>query len=234
DPIQAAIGREWHSPSRTVQLRLDGSKFPQTAVGPHDELYIAYAAQPVDKPKDDGDIYLIGSFDGGKTWDEPVRVNKDDKGTLQFLPAVAVSPNGEVGVMWGDSRDDPDEIRYNVYFTKSDDKGKTFGFTVPDQNFTAPDSRVSDFPSSSNRVCPTCAPEVGDYWAMAANQNGYFLVWGDTRLGEFGGFNTQIAFARTAAIPNPSLFLSPPSGTAGRIVDIQGHGFQPQSNILLL
>jgi hypothetical protein len=234
DPIQAAVGREWHSPTRTIQLRIDGSKFPQMAVGPNDEIYIGFAAQPVDKPKDDGDIYLIASFDKGQTWDQPVRVNQDEKGTVQFLPAVAVNPNGEVGVMWGDTRDDPDEIRYNVYFTKSEDKGKTFGFTLPDQNFTAPDSRVSDFPSSSNRVCPTCAPEVGDYWAMAANEKGYYLVWGDTRLGEFGGFNTQIAFARTEAIPNPSLFLNPPSGTAGRVVDIQGHGFQPDSNILLL
>lgn len=234
DPIQAVAGREWHSPTRTVQLRLDGSKFPQVAVGPKDEIYIAYAAEPIDKPKDDGDIYLVGSFDKGLTWDQPVRVNKDDKGTLQFLPAVSVDPNGVVGVMWGDTRDDPDEIRYNVYFTQSQDKGKTFGFTLPGQNFTAPDSRVSDFPSNSNRVCGRCAPQVGDYWAMASNEKGFYLVWGDTRLGEFGGFNTQIAFARTAAIPSPSLFLNPPSGTAGRIVDIQGHGFQPQSNILLL
>ncbi|HKG27030.1 MAG TPA: sialidase family protein, partial [Thermomicrobiales bacterium] len=234
DPIQAALAREWHSPSRTIQLRIDGSKFPQIDVGPNDEIYIGYAGQPVDKPKDDGDIYLVGSFDGGKTWDEPVRVNVDEKGTLQFLPAVAVQPDGTVGVMWGDSRDDPEEIRFHVYFTQSKDKGKTFGFTVPDQNFTAPDTRVTDFPSNTNRVCPTCAPEVGDYWAMDANENDFYLVWGDTRLGEFGGFNTQIAFARQQAIPNPSLFLNPPSGTAGRIVDIQGHGFQPESNILLL
>jgi hypothetical protein len=234
DPIQAAIGREWHGPARTIPLRLDGSKFPQMAIGPNDEVYIGYAAQPVDKPRDDGDIYLIASMDKGQTWDQPVRVNQDPKGTLQFLPAVAVNPSGLVGVMWGDSRDDPDEIRFNVYFTKSDDHGKTFGFTLPDQNFTAPDSRVTDFPSSSNRVCPTCAPEVGDYWAMAANEKDFYLVWGDTRLGEFGGFNTQIAFARQQAIPNPTLFLNPPSGSAGRVVDIQGHGFQPESNILLL
>jgi hypothetical protein len=234
DPIQAAYGREWHGPTRTIPLRIDGSKFPQMAVGPNDELYIVYAAQPVDKPKDDGDIYLISSFDQGRTWAEPVRVNQDERGTLQFLPNVAVDPSGIVGVMWGDSRDDPEEIRFHVYFTKSEDQGQTFGFTIPDQGFTAPDTRVTDFPSNSNRVCPTCAPEVGDYWAMTANEKDFYLVWGDTRLGEFGGFNTQIAFARQQAIPNPTLFLNPPQGTAGRIVDIVGNGFQPLSNVQLL
>ena len=234
DPIQAAYGREWHSPTRTLPLRIDGSKFPQMKVGPNDEIYIVYGAQPIDKPKDDGDVYLVSSFDKGMTWTNPVRVNQDDKGTLQFLPNVAVQPDGTVGVMWGDSRDDPQEIRFHVYFTKSEDQGKTFGFSVPEQGYTAPDTRVTDFPSNSNRVCPRCVPEVGDYWAMTANEKDFYLVWGDTRLAEFGGFNTQIAFARTQAIPNPSLFLNPPSGTAGRIVDIVGTGFQPLSNIQLL
>jgi hypothetical protein len=68
---------------------------------------------------------------------------------------------------------------------------------------------------------------------MTANEKDFYLVWGDTRLGEFGGFNVQIAFARLQPIDPPSLFLSPPSGTAGRIVDIQGFGFQPRSNVLL-
>jgi hypothetical protein len=234
DPIQAAVTREWHSPTRTIPLRIDGSKFPQIAAGPNNEAYIVFGAQPVDKPTDDGDIFLVSSFDDGRTWSDPVRVNQDEKGTLQFLPAVAVNPAGVVGVMWGDTRDDPDEIRYHVYYTKSEDKGKTFGFTLPDQNFTAPDTRVTDFPSNSNRTCANCAPEVGDYWAMTANEKDFYLVWGDTRLGEFGGFNVQIAFARQQAIPAPSLFLNPPSGTAGRVVDIQGMGFQPESSILLL
>ena len=144
------------------------------------------------------------------------------------------SPDGVVGVMWGDTRDDPEEIRYHVYFTKSEDQGQTFGFTLPDQNFTAPDTRVTDFPSNANRTCSTCAPEIGDYWSMTANEKDFYLTWGDTRLGEFGGFNVQIAFARQQAIQAPSLFLNPPSGTAGRVVDIQGLGFQPDSSILLL
>jgi len=52
-------------------------------------------------------------------------------------------------------------------------------------------------------------------------------------LGEYGGYSQQIGFARKTAIESPSLFLSPPSGSAGRIVDIQGFGFQPDAAIQL-
>jgi hypothetical protein len=68
---------------------------------------------------------------------------------------------------------------------------------------------------------------------MAATDDDSYLVWPDTRLGEYGGPNQQIAFARQEALPAPSLFLSPPSGAAGRTVDVQGFGFQPLSEVFL-
>ena len=37
-------------------------------------------------------------------------------------------------------RDDPEEARYHIYYTKSEDQGASFGFTLPDQDFTAPDT----------------------------------------------------------------------------------------------
>ena len=136
--------------------------------------------------------------------------------------------------MWGDMRDDPQEIRYHVYYTKSEDQGKTFGFTLPDQDFTAPDTRVTDSTSTRSGSAPAAPPRWATTGPRAANEDDVFLVWVDTRLGEFGGFNVQIGFARQTAMQPPSLFLNPPSGSAGRVVDIQGFGFQPNSNIILL
>src|SRR5690606_1118004 len=101
-----------------------------------------------------------------------------------------------------------------------------------EQNFTAPDTRVTDFPSNPMKGFPG-GRFIGDYFGIAVTEDEVFLVWADTRLGEFGGFNQQIGFARKTAIEPPSLFLSPPSGSAGRIVDIQGFNFQPESNITL-
>ncbi len=232
-PVQAGLFREPHFQTRSASFRYWGAAFPQVAIGPNDEIFIATTALPPDKPTDDGDIYLMRSFDGGKTWKEPIRVNQDRTSRTQFFPAVAIGPDGVVHLMWGDMRDDPQEVRYNIYYTKSEDQGETFGFTLPEQNFTAPDTRVSDFPSNSLRAFPG-GQFIGDYFAITVSDADVYMVWADSRLGEFGGFAQQIGFARQTAIRAPSLFLNPPSGSAGRVVDIQGLGFQPDSNILLL
>ena len=134
--------------------------------------------------------------------------------------------------MWGDMRDDPEEARYNIYYTKSEDQGKTFGFKIEGQDFVAPDTVVSDFKSNSLRGFPQ-GLFLGDYISLQSTDDDVYMVWADTRLGEFGGPNQQVAFARQKAITAPSLFLSPPSGAAGRTVDVQGFGFQPRSNIFL-
>jgi len=231
-PIQAGIFREPHQRPRNAFFRMWGSAFPQLAVGPNNDIYIAVIGLPDDKPTDDGDVYLLRSLDGGGTWEDPVRVNQDQTDHLQFYPAVDVSPNGVVHLMWGDMRDDPEEARYHVYYTKSEDQGETFGFTLPDQDFTAPDTVVTDFASNSLKGFPQ-GLFLGDYFAMASTDEDSYLVWPDTRLGEYGGPNQQIAFARQEAMPAPSLFLSPPSGAAGRTVDVQGFGFQPNANVFL-
>jgi hypothetical protein len=231
-PIQAGMFREPHQRPRNAFFRMWGSAFPQLATGPNNDIYIAVIGLPDDKPTDDGDVFLFRSLDGGATWEDPVRVNQDQTDHLQFYPAVDVSPNGVVHLMWGDMRDDPEEARYHVYYTKSDDQGESFGFTLPDQDFTAPDTVVTDYASNSLKGFPQ-GLFLGDYFAMASTDEDSYLVWPDTRLGEFGGPNQQIAFARQEAIPSPTLFLSPPSGAAGRTVDVQGFGFQPNSNVFL-
>jgi hypothetical protein len=232
-PVTAGIFREPHGQPRNTQFRYWGSAFPQLAVGPKGEIYIATTALPSDKPTDDGDIYLLRSLDSGKSWKEPLRINTDKTSHLQFFPSIAVSPDGTVNLMWGDMRDDPKELRYNVYYSRSQDQGATWGFNLPDQNFTAPDTRVSDFDSNSLKGFPGGA-FIGDYFSLAATKGEVYMVWADTRLGEFSGYDQQIAFARQEAIKPAQLYLNPPSGSAGRIVQIQGFGFQPESNILLL
>jgi hypothetical protein len=232
-PIQAGFVREPHFRTRNTNFRYWGTVFPQLAIGPQDEIYILSTGVPSDKIADDGDIYLFRSFDQGGTWEAPVRVNADDTNRVQFFPSITVSGDGLVHVMWGDMRDDPDEVRYHIYYSRSEDQGATFGFSIPEQDFTAPDTRVTDFPSNSLKGF-TQGLFIGDYFSIAANEDDVYMVWADTRQGEFFGISQQIGFARQTAIKSPSIFLNPPSGPAGRTVDIQGFDFQPESNIQLL
>ena len=58
-----------------------------------------------------------------------------------------------------------------------------------------------------------------------------YLVWADTRLGEYGGPNQKIGFARRQSVPGPEVFLSPSSGPGGQQVTLQGFGYQAQMNV---
>ncbi|HEX5498365.1 MAG TPA: hypothetical protein VFX03_04025, partial [Thermomicrobiales bacterium] len=232
EPVQAGAFQEIHFTPRNSEFRWWGGAFPQLAVGPHDEIYVALIAAPPDKPTDDGDVYLFRSLDKGQTWLDPVRINQDDTTRIQFFPSITVSPDGVLHAMWGDMRDDPSQVRYNIYYSQSTDDGATWGFTDKQNNLTTPDTRVTDFASNALKGFPG-GQFLGDYFSIAATNDDVFLVWADTRLGEFNGPMQQIAFARRTAITPPSLFLNPPSGDAGRDVTIQGFGFQPVSNIAI-
>lgn len=232
DVQQAGVFRELHFRPRSSTFRYWGAAFPQLTVGPNDEIYVATTALPPEKPTDDGDIYLMRSTDKGATWAPPSRLNQDDTDRPQFFPAIDVSPDGTLHAMWGDMRDDPEEARYNIYYTQSTDGGETFGFSNPEIGLNVPDTRVTDFPSNALRGFPG-GRFLGDYFAIAANDEDAYLVWADTRLGEFGGPNQQIGFARRQAIAPPELFLNPSTGPAGADVTIQGFAFQPDSTIVL-
>jgi hypothetical protein len=134
--------------------------------------------------------------------------------------------------MWGDMRDDPKEIRYHIYYTQSKDKGETWGFKSPELGISTLDTRATDFPSNSLKGFPN-GLFLGDYFSIAASKEDVYMVWADTRLGEFGGTNQKIGFTRRRAMPSPEIFLSPPAGPGGRDVTIQGFGFQPDIDVLI-
>ncbi|MDQ3512158.1 MAG: glycoside hydrolase [Chloroflexota bacterium] len=232
EPAQAAVFQEVPARPRTATFRLGGSGFPQIAIGPRDEIYLAHTRLPADKPIDDGDVYVVRSLDRGTTWDDGVRINGDDTTRAQFYTSIDVSEDGVVHAMWGDMRDDPNEIRYHIYYTRSSDQGATWGFEAGDQGISAPDTRVSDFASNSLRAF-VGGRFIGDYFSLVANTEDVYMVWADSRLGEYGGPNQQIAFARQTAIRNPEIFLNPPQGVAGRDITIQGFGFYPNSDIII-
>ena len=97
--------------------------------------------------------------------------------------------------MWGDMRDDRVGTRYHIYYTTSSDQGETWGFELQELNIRTEDTRVTDFPSNPNKGFPN-GQFIGDYFAIVASDEEVYMVWADSRLGEFGGFNQKIAFAR--------------------------------------
>ena len=167
-------------------------------------------------PNDDGDVFYIGSVDEGETWSRPRRLNDDDTDHAQFFPAIAADPTGKIHVMWGDFRDSRPHSNYHIYYTSSDDGGESFGFEDEELGLSVGDTRVSDFPSNPNFALSPAAASFGDYFAMDATEEDVFMVWADSRLGEFGPINQKVAFARQQAVPSPEIFISPPAGPGGQ------------------
>jgi hypothetical protein len=87
-------------------------------------LYITYPAQA---GADHGDVFLTTSHDGGKTWSAHVRANDDATQTDQWMPSVAVTDEGIVGVMFYDGRNDPlNNLKMDVYLAISTNHGHGF------------------------------------------------------------------------------------------------------------
>jgi hypothetical protein len=87
-------------------------------------LYITHAAQA---GADHDDVFLTTSHDGGKTCSAHVRANDDATQTDQWMPSVAVTDEGIVGVMFYDGRNDPlNNLKMDVYLAISTNHGHGF------------------------------------------------------------------------------------------------------------
>jgi len=87
-------------------------------------LYVNWSDQR--KDKNDTDIWLSKSTDGGKSWSKALRVNDDAPGKQQFLSWLAIDQTtGYLYCMFYDRRAYDDQ-RTDVYAAISKDGGKTF------------------------------------------------------------------------------------------------------------
>lgn len=74
------------------------------------------------------DVVHKMSTDGGKSWSEPKTINDDDpkQMNVQVIPMISVAPNGRVDVAWWDTRSDPGIRGNDVYYSYSNDDGRTW------------------------------------------------------------------------------------------------------------
>jgi hypothetical protein len=180
------------APQREPTSNLLGGRVPMPLAvdrsGPADRIYVALAGpwQPAPARQDGappqaaGSLCVIGSDDGGKSWGSATAVAGGSPAGARATPAIAVNGAGVVGVAWYDSRPGPRSDCFDLFFSASLDRGKTFLSPV----------RVT--PETS---CPSAAgspavaarwPFGGDYSGLAATADGRFhLFWADTRTGAY-------------------------------------------------
>jgi hypothetical protein len=163
-----------------IKDSLDVNSFPSIAVdhsGSHrDRIYIAY----VSRENSGADhVFLCTSDNSGATWSAPIAIDGDTgaKLTDKFFSWITVDQTqGDVGVCFYDSRNDPDSNRLcDIYLSLSNDGGTNF----TSRRVTS----VSFDPLFSTE--PTVQPLrfFGDYINIAADSKQWFPVWTDTRSG---------------------------------------------------
>ena len=154
----------------TLSGNIRANSFPSVAVGPDGAVHVVYSAKV---GTDNADVFAVRSTDQGQTWSAPQRVNDDATTTDQWMPSVALTATGVVGVMFYDRRNDPANLNIDVYLALSRDGGATFGTN----------SRVTgtSFPPAVNFDPRIATNYMGDYNQMVAAGRRFYLAWGDNR-----------------------------------------------------
>lgn len=162
---------------------------PSVAVDPRDgRVYAAFH----DGRLGNADVLLWSRPRGGSGWQGPVRVNDTPPrdGTSQYLPKVAVAPEGRVDVVYYDRRADPKDVRNEVSLQSSFDHGESFGasITLSGRPFS---SRVG---YGNERELP----DLGSRLGLISDDSSAFAVWSDTRSGTIDSNKQDIGGARVA------------------------------------
>jgi hypothetical protein len=149
-------------------------------------LYITWN----DYRNNNSDIYLILSRDGGATWSNASRVNKNpvEDGTDQFMPDIHVTEQGYLIMQWYDRRDDPNNSLIRPYFAISTNGGDTFTELPIGVQFDGNNGGTS-FLSGENHL-------IGDYIGISSSPTMAYLAWADTRNGSPSAKNSDIYGAR--------------------------------------
>lgn len=89
-------------------------------------MYLTYTDAPsVGSP--DTQVKLIESSNFGQTWSKPVLVNPDAGSSSEFFPSIAVDQSsGNLAVSWYDTRNDPNNVKTQIFGAVSNNGGASF------------------------------------------------------------------------------------------------------------
>lgn len=172
-------GKDWNE--TTVESRLVPTErfvvflppYPSLAVGSKGRVYVSFH----DGHGGDPDVWLWRSTDAGESFSGRTRVNDtaEPDRTSQYLPKIALAPDGRVDVMYFDRRGDKKDQMNEVSLQSSFDGGRHFTDRL----------RLSSQPFSS-RVgfgSERGLPDLGSRLGLVSTESRALGVWTDTRAG---------------------------------------------------
>ncbi len=158
---------------------------------------------------DAADVFFAASSNSADAWQKAKVLNDDNGGQSatgsstedvisgQAMPRLAVDAQGNIGVIWYDTRRDPANHLLDVYGTVSTDGGQTFSpnFRLTSISFDADRGSFSDAAGNDDYY-------LGDHLGLAMADGTAYAAWTDTRMG-----NQDIYFTKypiRPAVPPPN------------------------------
>lgn len=145
-----------------------------------------------DRRLGDADVLVWSRADDETEWEGPSRVNDTPQrdGTEQYLPKLAISPDGRLDVVYYDRRADPENVMNEVSLQSSSDQGESFGERI----------RLSDKPFSSKIGFGSerDMPDLGSRLGLLSTDARALAVWTDTRGGSLASNKQDLARALVA------------------------------------
>jgi len=120
------------------------------------------------------DVVFSKTTNYGTNWTTPIAVNTlTGRGHKAFLPSIAVTPYGDLVMVWAQNSGS----RWSMEYAYSVDKGNTWQVT----------------PTATGRISDTTfamgyggtGMEMGDYLTTYADNNYVYALWADDRSGEY-------------------------------------------------
>lgn len=167
-------GDTWSPPVLISDVRVagipgarTGEGLPSAAVDPRNgDLYVTWQDDRFSPGIDQ--IVLSKSTDGGQTWSAPKLVSDGPRNAANFTPAVAVSPDGAVGVAYYSFRNDPlRRVLVDEYLAVSRDGGRRF----------AKSQRVSSASWDLRWAAFARGFFLGDYQGLVAGRKMFHPLW---------------------------------------------------------
>ena len=158
------------------------------------DLYVVFeqSDSPAPAPRDDRNIWIMKSADGGDTWTQRKQLNDDTDPNRkpnydQMFPGISIAPNGRVDVAWWDFRTDAlynpagngnttrrDQTCFDIFYTSSSDGGATW----------AKNSRISDRSMNQNEgFAMALSSDLRGPVGVASTNEEAYVTWSDSRNG---------------------------------------------------
>ncbi len=171
---------------------------PAVAARPDGGLCLAWT----DAREGDPDVVMRCAGEEAGEWTPLQRLNDDaiGNGSRQYLPRLSVSPEGRIDAVFYDRRADPQNVRNDVWFTRSNDSGQRF---TPNIRLT----RSSSDSQIGQRYAGVAAEgqvEFGSRLALWSTSTSATAAWADTRNSRFSQiaqdiFVTEVELAKASA-----------------------------------